>query len=62
VSWEEAFADRYEEWSAGMTADVIHNKDEQSALHPRYSAIHRETQRKARAHGRKTMILHRKPP
>jgi ubiquinone/menaquinone biosynthesis C-methylase UbiE len=22
VSWDEAFADRYEEWSAGMTADV----------------------------------------
>jgi SAM-dependent methyltransferase len=22
VSWDEAFADRYEEWSAGMTADI----------------------------------------
>jgi ubiquinone/menaquinone biosynthesis C-methylase UbiE len=22
MSWDEAFADRYEEWSAGMTADV----------------------------------------
>ena len=22
MSWDEAFSDRYEEWSAGMTADV----------------------------------------
>ena len=22
VSWDEAFADRYEEWSAEMTADI----------------------------------------
>src|SRR5262249_61255151 len=22
VSWDEAYADRYEEWSAGMTADI----------------------------------------
>jgi hypothetical protein len=22
VSWDEAFADRYEEWSADMTADI----------------------------------------
>jgi hypothetical protein len=22
VSWDEAFADRYAEWSAGMTADI----------------------------------------
>ena len=22
MSWDEAFADRYEEWSAGMTADI----------------------------------------
>jgi ubiquinone/menaquinone biosynthesis C-methylase UbiE len=25
VSWDEAFADRYEEWSADMTADVGFN-------------------------------------
>jgi hypothetical protein len=23
VSWDEAFADRYEEWSTGMTADIV---------------------------------------
>ena len=22
MSWDEAFADRYQEWSAGMTADI----------------------------------------
>ena len=27
VSWDEAFADRYEEWSANMTADIAFYAD-----------------------------------